>query len=896
MERRGPSTAISGARDGPLTGPRRLLARAVARDLAAFVVPDARLARIEGLDVDAAGLVLVETPRHATVLLVIGPIPDGLAAAAAVVYAQMPRPRTILAVGVSSLPGLPEPDVVTSPDQNSLRAGVTRLRRKLVAGAYSSDAVTFEIAAVRTRIEFVCRMHPEVVRDRPGSCPICGMDLVPRDTAASLPMHGQGARAMGEMVEGTGAPRRVTSAFAPLTCPMHPEVEQSGPGVCPRCGMRLVPQPTEPSGSHGATHVEAMDEAPAVPTNTVYDCPMHPNMVTERPGNCPICGMRLGPREPGADSAPPNAQEHGHEYDAETSPRSAYTCPMHPQIVASEPGRCPICGMNLVPVAQPHDAPEPAPFGSTGHAGHGSEEGRASRIVWATPDPVATRDGRNIESGAQHQEGVTGATVDAATDQIRMSLGATQHAPVGHPAMGGGESAGRAGLAMDDAGQPEHSPAAPEPSLAVADGQRGAIDHGAMDLGEPTLRAATMSDYGSNAAAIGHAAHLDHLGSSTSMDHPATGHGPVDQAQMDHAAMGHAGMDHSVMNQDGHATGGFMSMVAMTKDLPRSPDGLPMEWIEAPFGPLFPGLPAGLALTFTLDGDGVERAALTGGTTARGLDATWAGPAATFSERLARLDPLAPVAYRLLALRALEATAGLAVEEPTERGRIGALERERAASHLGWLADFVSLLGATWLARRAAALHLAVLRASDAAAVGRLRPQANALVRGVERTPLLRRRLTGIGVLPEMQPETTWGPLARSVGIAVDARAAEPLYGMLGFAPAVEEIGDALSRLRVRLTEIARSLDLVAAAGSISAMALPLPEDLSGIGTAAVETPRGLATLSVGLAGSQVTDVRLNDRPQRHAALVSVVAEGVEVGDALIGVASLDLSPWEVDR
>jgi len=26
-----------------------------------------------------------------------------------------------------------------------------------------------------------------------------------------------------------------------------------------------------------------------------------------------------------------------------------YTCPMHPQIHEAKPGRCPICGMNLVP-------------------------------------------------------------------------------------------------------------------------------------------------------------------------------------------------------------------------------------------------------------------------------------------------------------------------------------------------------------------------------------------------------------------------------------------------------------------------------------------------------------------------------------------------------------------
>ncbi len=26
-----------------------------------------------------------------------------------------------------------------------------------------------------------------------------------------------------------------------FTCPMHPEVQQSGPGKCPKCGMKLVP-------------------------------------------------------------------------------------------------------------------------------------------------------------------------------------------------------------------------------------------------------------------------------------------------------------------------------------------------------------------------------------------------------------------------------------------------------------------------------------------------------------------------------------------------------------------------------------------------------------------------------------------------------------------------------
>jgi Cu+-exporting ATPase len=62
-------------------------------------------------------------------------------------------------------------------------------------------------------------------------------------------------------------------------CPMHPEVRQVGPGSCPKCGMALEP------------------EAPTVPTERVeYTCPMHPEIVSDKPGSCPKCGMALEPR------------------------------------------------------------------------------------------------------------------------------------------------------------------------------------------------------------------------------------------------------------------------------------------------------------------------------------------------------------------------------------------------------------------------------------------------------------------------------------------------------------------------------------------------------------------------------------------------------------------------
>ncbi|CAG0976474.1 H+-transporting ATPase [Burkholderiales bacterium] len=58
-------------------------------------------------------------------------------------------------------------------------------------------------------------MHPEIVRDAPGSCPKCGMTLIPMSPVAP--------------------------PAAEYTCPMHPEVRSPQPGSCPKCGMALVP-------------------------------------------------------------------------------------------------------------------------------------------------------------------------------------------------------------------------------------------------------------------------------------------------------------------------------------------------------------------------------------------------------------------------------------------------------------------------------------------------------------------------------------------------------------------------------------------------------------------------------------------------------------------------------
>lgn len=125
--------------------------------------------------------------------------------------------------------------------------------------------------------------------------PVCGMAVEPQQAAATFqykdvswyfcsqgcrhkfqtdpeqylrPPEQRGPATLGE-----------ADSSATYTCPMHPEVQQQGPGSCPDCGMAL-----EPMG------------IPALTSKTEYTCPMHPEVIQDHPGSCPKCGMALESR------------------------------------------------------------------------------------------------------------------------------------------------------------------------------------------------------------------------------------------------------------------------------------------------------------------------------------------------------------------------------------------------------------------------------------------------------------------------------------------------------------------------------------------------------------------------------------------------------------------------
>ncbi len=108
-----------------------------------------------------------------------------------------------------------------------------------------------------------------------------------------------------------------------------------------------------------------------------YTCPMHPEIIQDVPGRCPKCGMNLVPVTKATSNNDLGNQHHKkHDHDHEhigpdhalkdqNSGTGEYTCPMHPEIVRDVPGSCPICGMDLVPrVAQKNNEEEMAAYRS----------------------------------------------------------------------------------------------------------------------------------------------------------------------------------------------------------------------------------------------------------------------------------------------------------------------------------------------------------------------------------------------------------------------------------------------------------------------------------------------------------------------------------------------------
>ncbi|HUK12901.1 MAG TPA: efflux RND transporter periplasmic adaptor subunit [Thermoanaerobaculaceae bacterium] len=233
-----------------------------------------------------------------------------------------------------------------------------------VAFAAAAVAVGLALAcgtAPQSGARYQCPMHPTMLFDKPGDCPICGMRLV--------------------KVEQRTAPTTVPR----FACPMHPAETSDQPGRCPECGMRLVAV-----GSRGDFPREHM----------TYACPVHPEFVTDDPDDrCPKCGRKVverglsAPARPSAGAATSVAIGGGQSPGpaAAATPRTVlfYRNPMDPSVTSPVPTKDAM-GMDYLPVY----AGEAAPPASAGVPGLAPVQLTAEGIRLAGVQTAAAVEGR----------------------------------------------------------------------------------------------------------------------------------------------------------------------------------------------------------------------------------------------------------------------------------------------------------------------------------------------------------------------------------------------------------------------------------------------------------------------------------------------------------------------
>jgi RND family efflux transporter MFP subunit len=94
--------------------------------------------------------------------------------------------------------------------------------------------------AAQEKRRYTCPMHPFIVTDQPGACPICGMTLVPVQSASEATEAGGGKKE-----------RKIKYWVAP----MDPNYRSDKPGKSPM-GMDLVPVYEEEGGKEGTIRVD----------------------------------------------------------------------------------------------------------------------------------------------------------------------------------------------------------------------------------------------------------------------------------------------------------------------------------------------------------------------------------------------------------------------------------------------------------------------------------------------------------------------------------------------------------------------------------------------------------------------------------------------------------------
>jgi Cu(I)/Ag(I) efflux system membrane fusion protein len=166
--------------------------------------------------------------------------------------------------------------------------------------------------------------------------------------AGRLRWHGDGGGGKAMSEEQRGAPKPGE--------PLPEGEEASPPGWRTMAAVRWALVALMAAAAAGAWVYWAAPAPRVSSAQASYQCPMHPSVIQDRTGSCPICGMDLVLVEPGRKKAAAPA--------ASAAGPGKFWCPMHPEVWSDDPeARCEKCGgMKLVP----REAPPPPAQGVRG--------------------------------------------------------------------------------------------------------------------------------------------------------------------------------------------------------------------------------------------------------------------------------------------------------------------------------------------------------------------------------------------------------------------------------------------------------------------------------------------------------------------------------------------------
>jgi Cu+-exporting ATPase len=142
---------------------------------------------------------------------------------------------------------------------------------------------------------------------------------------------------------------------------------QMNMAVDPVCGMAVDPNAGKPSYRHAghvyyfcsdgcrskfaadpSRYLVRSGEPEPLPQGALYTCPMHPEIVQEGPGHCPICGMALEPM-----GVPPEHEHGGHPELVDFTRRLWVAVPLSLALVALDMGTH-VVGVDLLPFLSSH--------------------------------------------------------------------------------------------------------------------------------------------------------------------------------------------------------------------------------------------------------------------------------------------------------------------------------------------------------------------------------------------------------------------------------------------------------------------------------------------------------------------------------------------------------------